>query len=71
MATLRWPDRTVTMRATHCSCLQIYAPAGRDFFCLEPQTAASGALGRGPEPLTVIAPGERAAIRVQFSVGTS
>jgi galactose mutarotase-like enzyme len=65
-----WPDRTVTMRATHCSCLQIYAPAGRDFFCLGPQTAASGALGRKPEQLTVIAPGERSAIRVQFSVGT-
>jgi aldose 1-epimerase len=69
IATLRWPDRTVTVRATGCNCLQIYAPAGKDFFCVEPQSAACGALGRNAEELTVIAPGERATIRVQFSVG--
>ncbi len=70
VATLRWPDRTVSVHATGCHCVQIYAPAGKDFFCLEPQSAASGALGRKPQRLTVIAPGERAAIRVHFSVGT-
>src|SRR5450631_2376533 len=32
IATLRWPDRTVTVRATHCSHLHVYAPAQRDFF---------------------------------------
>lgn len=69
VATLRWPDRTVTMSAGGCSCLQLYAPAGKDFFCLEPQSAASGALGRNAERLTAIAPGERSAIRVQFCVG--
>jgi aldose 1-epimerase len=71
IATLRWPDRTVTVRASHCNCLQIYAPAGKDFFCLEPQSAASGALGRQAGQLTVIAPGERSTIRVHFSVGTT
>jgi aldose 1-epimerase len=69
IARLRWPDRTVTVRATDCHWLQIYAPAGKDFFCLEPQTAASGALGRNPPQLNVIAPGERSAIHVHFSVG--
>jgi aldose 1-epimerase len=70
IATLRWPDRTVTVRATGCNCLHIYAPAGKDFFCLEPQSAAAGALGRKPQLVTVIAPGERSAIRVHFSLGT-
>ncbi len=68
VATLRWPDRTVTVRATDCRCLHIYAPAGKDFFCLEPQSAPAGALGRGSDQLTVIASAERAAIRVHFSV---
>jgi len=71
IATLRWPDRTVTVRATDCHCLHIYAPAGKDFFCVEPQSAPAGALGREASPLTVIAPGGRSAIRVHFSVGTS
>jgi aldose 1-epimerase len=68
VATLRWPDRTVTMRAAGCSHLQVYAPTDRDFFCVEPQTAMSGALGRGAGAATVVAPGERFEIRVQFDV---
>jgi len=71
IATLRWPDRTVTMRASGCNCLQIYAPGGKDFFCVEPQSAAAGALGRNLRQATVIAPGEVTAIRVHFSVGTN
>ena len=70
-ARLRWPDRCVTVRASGCHALQIYAPAGKDFFCLEPQSAASGALGRDREEFAVIAPGERSAIGVRFSVGTT
>jgi aldose 1-epimerase len=68
-ATLRWPDRTVTVHTAHCSFLHVYAPAGRDFFCVEPQSAAPGALSRNRGEATVVAPGERFAIRVQFSVG--
>jgi aldose 1-epimerase len=71
LATLRWPDRTVTVRAAHCSCLHIYAPAGRDFFCVEPQSAAPGALGRNAGEASVLAPGERFAIRVHFAVGAT
>jgi aldose 1-epimerase len=70
IATLRWPNRTVAVRASGCNCLQIFAPAGKDFFCLEPQSAASGALRRDLKEFTVIAPHARAAIRVQFSIGT-
>jgi aldose 1-epimerase len=71
MATLRWPDRTVTVRATGCSYLHLYTPAGRDFFCIEPQTAATGALGRNPAEAAVVEPGKRFAIRVDFLVGAT
>lgn len=71
VATLRWPDRTVIVRAEHCGCLHIYAPAGRDFFCLEPQSAAPGALSRNAGEARVLAPRERFAIRVQFAVGAA
>ena len=70
VATLRWPDRIVAVRATGCRCLQIYAPLGKDFFCVEPQSAPVGALQRGSAELSVLAPGGRAAIGVHFSIGT-
>lgn len=68
-AKLSWPDRCVTLRATHCGHLHVYAPAGRDFFCVEPQSAAPGALGRGDA--TVVLPGERFAITVQLAPGAA
>jgi aldose 1-epimerase len=71
LASLVWPDRVVTIRAAECNYLHIYAPAGQDFFCAEPQTAPPGALGRNAGEATVVAPGGRIAIRVQFAVGES
>ena len=68
-ALLSWPDRFVTLRASHCSHLHVYTPAGRDFFCVEPQSAAPGALGRGDA--TVVSPGERFAITVSFAPGAA
>ena len=68
-ATLHWPGRTVSVVAAGCGFLHVFVPRGKDFFCVEPQNAAPGALGRG-EALRV-APGERTAIRVQFMVGAS
>ncbi len=67
LATLRWPNHTVAMHATNCSCVHMYTPAGRDFFCIEPQTAAAGALGRQGEA-TVVAAGERFAMQLQLSM---
>jgi galactose mutarotase-like enzyme len=61
----------VTIRAMHCSQLHVYAPAGGDFFCIEPQSAVPGALGRGAGEATVVAPGERFAIQVQFAMGAA
>jgi aldose 1-epimerase len=67
VAALTWPDRIVTLRARCCNHLHVYAPAGRDFFCVEPQTAAPGALARGEA--TVVSPGERFAIEVRLAPG--
>lgn len=69
LARLRWPDHTVTVRSSDCRFLHVYTPAGRDFFCVEPQTAAPGALTRNPREAAIVAPGERVAIRVQFLSG--
>ena len=69
VASVRWPDRTVTVRAMHCSCLHVYTPVQQDFFCIEPQSAAPGVLGREPAQAAVVAPRERFAIQVQFEVG--
>jgi aldose 1-epimerase len=69
VARLRWPDHSVTVRSPDCRFLHVYTPAGRDFFCVEPQTAAPGTLSRNPREAAIVAPGERVAIRVQFLSG--
>ncbi len=71
VASLRWPDRTVTVTAPGCRFLHVFVPAGPDYFCIEPQTAAPGALSRGSDGSLVVAPGERTRIRVQFRVGAN
>lgn len=71
VALLSWPDRTVTVRAPDCRFLHVYTPAGRDFFCIEPQTAPPGALGRDPTDATVVAPGGRLNMRVHLSFGAN
>ena len=69
VARLRWPDHTVTVRSSDCRFLHVYTPAGRDFFCVEPQTAPPGALTRNAREAAVVPPGERLAIQVHFSSG--
>jgi len=71
VARLDWPDHTVVVSSPDCRFLHVYAPAGRDFFCIEPQSAAPGALGRNPREAAIVAPGERLAIHVQFSSGAN
>jgi aldose 1-epimerase len=68
-ARLFWPGRSVTIRASHCGFLHVYTPAGRDFFCIEPQTAAPGALERNAGEAAVVAPGKSLAIAIQFEIG--
>ncbi len=71
IASLEWPDRTVTVTAPESHFLHVFAPAQHDYFCIEPQTAPPGALGRGAGEAPVVAPGERARILVHFGVGAS
>ena len=68
-AVIRWPDRKVHIRATNCRYLHVYAPAGRDFFCVEPLSAATGALNRNRGEATVVQPGDRFEMQVSFAVG--
>jgi aldose 1-epimerase len=68
-AVIRWPDLTVDVRATNCSYLHAYVPSGKEFFCLEPLSAAVGALNRNEA--AVVQPGERFAIQVSFTVGAA
>jgi aldose 1-epimerase len=69
-AVLRWPHRSIRMSAPDCCFLHVYVPAAQDFFCIEPQSAAAGALGREGEART-LGPGERFAIHVHWAAGTS
>jgi aldose 1-epimerase len=67
-AVLEWPERIVTVRAPGCAFLHVYAPQGRDFFCIEPQNGAPGALVRNADEASVLAPGARIGIEVRFEL---
>jgi aldose 1-epimerase len=69
LAIVRWPDRVLNVSTTGAQSLHIYAPAGADFFCLEPQTAAVGALNRESRSTARGGPPARQGIKVRFLVG--
>jgi aldose 1-epimerase len=57
VATLTWPDRTLTIEASEIfRHLIIYTPRGRDFFCVEPVSHRNDAINH--EGMRVLAPGE-------------
>jgi len=65
-ADIIWPDRHLHIRAQHCPSLQIYTPAHENFFCVEPQTAAWGAINRSDAD--VVDPGKTLSITVDFAM---
>jgi aldose 1-epimerase len=67
-AVVRWPDRILRLSATGTRALHVYTPVNAAFFCLEPQTAAAGALNRHAGEFARLAPGERLQISVRFSM---
>lgn len=69
VAILRWPEFTLQLRASNCGYLHVFIPRQAGFFCVEPQTAAIGALGRGPDEAAVVQPHERYVMQVSFEVG--
>jgi len=70
-AVIHWSNRRVDIRATNCRYLHVYAPSGCDFFCVEPLSAAVGALNRNRDEATVVQPGARFEIQVSFKVGAA
>lgn len=70
-AVIRWPDHWVGIQATNCHHLHVFAPAGRDFFCVEPQSAADGALNRDLDEAPAVQPGARFEILVSFTFGAT
>lgn len=70
-ATLYSPEHTIQLQASNCNFLHVYVPEGRDFFCLEPQSAAAGALGRGGAEVMIVPPGELRGIRLRMTVGAA
>lgn len=67
-ATLFRSDCKIAIRASGCRWLHLYRPAGEDYLCIEPQSAATGALNRGGAGLPVLQPGERSAISMRVAV---
>jgi aldose 1-epimerase len=67
LAILRWPDRVLKLSTSGAQSLHIYAPVGADFFCLEPQTAAVGALHRGSGAARLV-PGASLELSIRLSV---
>lgn len=67
IATLAWPDRTLTLEASEIfRHLIVYTPPGQDFFCVEPVSHANDAINRGA--MHVLAPGETLRGTVMFRV---
>jgi aldose 1-epimerase len=71
VATLSWPDRSVSIHASGCKYLHVYSPSGSDFFCVEPQSSPPGALEREAGKVADVGPGKQVSIRVRFQAGAS
>jgi aldose 1-epimerase len=67
-ATLFRSDCTVSLRAAGCRWLHLYRPPSQDYLCIEPQSAATGALNRGGAEVRTLQPGERAMVSMRVSV---
>lgn len=68
-AEIHWPDRRIKMVARNCAYLHIYAPVHGEFFCVEPQTAAAGALNRDGNEKIALEPGESIAVSLVLEAG--
>jgi len=62
-------DLSVRLAAPGCAFLQVYAPTGADFVCLEPQTCAPDAFNRGADfGARRLAPGETLSLRIRIDI---
>jgi aldose 1-epimerase len=67
-AKILWPDHSVSLQATNCQYLHVYAPSGQDFFCLEPLSAPVGVLNRGMNDIPCVQPGKCFEIEMRLEV---
>ena len=67
-ASLKWPDRLVTLRGTNTPCRHVYTPPGQDYFCIEPVSAAAGALNRDRQEAAIVPPQGRFAVSIEFTL---
>lgn len=70
-AELSWPSHTVLVETSPAlTFLQVYTPGGRDFFCVEPQSAMPDALNRPPGEggLTILQPGDALELSMSLSI---
>lgn len=56
-ALLRWPGHEISLQASGSRFLHVYVPSGRDFFCIEPQSVATGAFNDADAAIELLAPG--------------
>jgi aldose 1-epimerase len=73
MAQLVWPDFAVRMKVRPAvSFLQVYAPAGADFACVEPQSAMPDAFNRSSEEggMRILSPGEAMHLSMRLDIDT-
>jgi aldose 1-epimerase len=68
MAEIAWPTHSVRIGTSPPQAfVQVYAPAGADFFCVEPMSAPPDAVNRGAA--AELAPGETLAFTTRFAPG--
>ena len=64
----RFGGRIVTLRGTNTSSLHVYTPPGQDYFCVEPVSAAAGALNRDRQEAAIVPPQGRFAVSIEFTL---
>jgi aldose 1-epimerase len=67
---ISWPDLELLMDAPSARFLQVYAPAGADFFCAEPQSAAPDMLNHQDAAwgFHTLAPRESLSLTARFKI---
>jgi aldose 1-epimerase len=65
-AKITWPSHSLQLYASNCRFLHIYSPPRADYFCLEPQTCAAGALNRDDSEVPLLLSSDKILMHVAF-----
>ena len=58
----------IELSAAGCDGLHLYMPPGEPYFCAEPVSHMPDALNRYDMPMTILEPGETAAIAMRIAI---